>query len=486
MKILKICFFSLQIFFLSSFCFASESVEDLLKAYLKNSLTLLKLSSQLENQILENQSVKIENGFNIQISSGNVQVEFEDSPKISFSPSVSFGLPQADNLTLTVSSDFDIDGKNSLVSNTSFSLSADVYSNSMATRKITLEKAERNLLEIQRKLQNGFLSVETEFYTNLKSLYELATNVELAQNDLYEDELDFEKIKAQGYSSGSPTYRLAQMKVIADQYKVEQYKHSLLSEVKIFAVKCDIEFLSDDVWTFLPFEIPQVEAVYIESFKKEDFADIENAVWTHQINQKSRDADKSFSIKASAGYTFDNEISSNNYMNTVDGGTSFTWNDSGLTANFGVSVPISEPNPIYKFGLSVVPNQFRLAKISEQQKELESKQEKISIQSAENDYETTLISQKSALDDIKFNKEKNKETYELYNQLEKDTILYYERGLISESEYKSVQTNKENYRIQCLINDIELIIYNNKTKLFFNRDDELKVKFELSGKNLAL
>lgn len=485
MKILKICFFSLQIFLLSSFCFASESVEDLLKSYLKNSLTLLKLSSQVENQILENQSVKIENGFNIQISSGNVQVEFEDSPKISFSPSVSFGLPQADNLTLTVSSDFDIAGKNSSVSNTSFSLSADIYSSSMATRKITLEKAARNLLEIQRELQNGFLSVETEFYTNLKTLYELAANVELAQNDLYEDELDFEKIKAQGYSSASSTYRLAQMKVISDKYKVEQYKHSLFSEVKIFAVKCDVEFLSDDVWTFLPFEIPQVEAVDIESFKKEDFADIENAVWTHQINQKTRDADKSFSIKASAGYTFDNEISSNNYMNTVDGGTSFTWNDSGLTANFGVSVPISEPNPIYKFGFSVVPNQFRLAKISEQQKELESEQEKISIQSAENNYETTFISQKSELDDIQFNKEKNKETYELYNQLEKDMILYYERGLISESEYKSAQTNKENYRIQCLINDIELIIYNNKTKQFFNRDDEVELKFELSGKNLA-
>lgn len=475
MRIFKICFFVLQIFFTSFSCFASETAENLLRAYLKNSLTLLKLSSQVENQILENQSVKIENGFNIQLSTGNVQVEFQDSPKISFSPSVSFEFPQADNLSLTISSDFDIDGENSSVSNTSFSLSADIYSNSMATRKISLEKAERNLLEIQRELQNGFLSVETEFYTSLKSLYELASNVELAQNDLYEDALDFEKIKAQGYNSGSSTYRLAQMKVLSDQYKVEQYQHSLLSEVKIFAVKCDVEFLSDDVWAFLPFEIPQVEAVDIDSFKKEDFADIENAVWTYQINQKTRDSDKSFSVKANAGYTFDNEISSNNYADTVDGGTSFTWNDSGLTANLGVSVPISNLNPIYKFGISVVPNQFRLAKISNQQKELEAEQEKISIQSAENDYETTLISQKSELDDIQFNKEKNKETFELYNQLEKDMSIYYERGLISESEYKSAQTNKENYRIQCLINDIELIIYNNKTKQLFNRDNEFNL-----------
>ena len=45
--------------------------------------------------------------------------------------------------------------------------------------------------------------------------------------------------------------------------------------------------------------------------------------------------------------------------------------------------------------------------------------------------------------------------------------------MISESEYKTAEVNKENYRIQCLLDQIDLIIYNNNTKLKFTRDEEI-------------
>ena len=62
----------------------------------------------------------------------------------------------------------------------------------------------------------------------------------------------------------------------------------------------------------------------------------------------------------------------------------------------------------------------------------------------------------------------------MYTSLAKDTALYFERGIISESEYKSAQVNKENYRIQILINNLDLIIYNDETRLLFTRDEELE------------
>ncbi len=459
-------FFALQ----NAFC--AESVENLLQSYLKNNLSLSKLSSQVENQILQKNYTQIENGFNIKFSSGTVKIQFDQSPQISFSPSASFTLPQASNLTFSVSSDFELENQTN-ISNTALSLSADLYSNSMTNRKITLDKAERELLEMQRSLQNGFVSAETEFYEELKNLYEIAASVESSQNDLYEDALDFEQIKTQGYSSSSSKYRLAQMKVLSDQHTVEQYEHNLLSQVKIFASKCGIDFENENALDFLPQEIPQIQVLNVESFAKENFTQIEQAVWEHSINQKIRESDKAISVKANAGYTFENEIRSDSYADTIDAGTSLTWNETGLTANFGVSLPINDFNPVYEFGISINPQEFALSSISKKQKELESKQEEISIKDAENVYETTVISQRSELNEIQFNKSKNLETYELYNQLEKDMAVYYERGLISESEYKSAKASKENYRIQCIINDIELIIYNNNTMQLFNRDEEL-------------
>ena len=59
---------------------------------------------------------------------------------------------------------------------------------------------------------------------------------------------------------------------------------------------------------------------------------------------------------------------------------------------------------------------------------------------------------------------------------------YFDRGLITESEYNSAKVNKENYQVQCLIDDIEMIIYNNDTKLLFTRDSELyKDKENVNG-----
>ena len=70
----------------------------------------------------------------------------------------------------------------------------------------------------------------------------------------------------------------------------------------------------------------------------------------------------------------------------------------------------------------------------------------------------------------------------MYTKLEEDTKTYFDRGLITESEYNSAKVNKENYQVQCLIDDIEMIIYNNDTKLLFTRDSELyKDKGNVNG-----
>ena len=60
----------------------------------------------------------------------------------------------------------------------------------------------------------------------------------------------------------------------------------------------------------------------------------------------------------------------------------------------------------------------------------------------------------------------------MYSELESDLEKYFKAGVTKESEYLSAKTNKEKYKIKLLINDIDLIIYNNETNLLFNRDEK--------------
>ena len=107
---------------------------------------------------------------------------------------------------------------------------------------------------------------------------------------------------------------------------------------------------------------------------------------------------------------------------------------------------------------------------------------KIAINSSKSNYVTSVISQNTTLHDLEWAKKKDLENLDLYTKLEEDTKTYFDRGLITESEYNSAKVNKENYQVQCLIDDIEMIIYNNDTKLLFTRDSELyKDKENVNG-----
>lgn len=455
---------------------SQESVSTLLEGYLKNDLSIQNLSAEVEKQSLNNESSQISNGFNFQLSTGTVTLYTGDSTYVKINPTASLNLPQYNDLTLSLSSKATIGGDDAGVSDTSINLSADIISEQADTIKISRLKAERSLLESKRALQNRFTSAEKEFYTSLKNLYQIAAEINTAENEYYEDKLSFDQIKAQGYTSTSSKYRTAQLEVLSDQHTIDTKKHELERETKVFANLCGINYQGTDAITqFLPNSIPLVDAVDVNSFPEETYTELEAALWTNKINQLERDAEKFFTLNANAGYTFANSSAgSSSKTDTVDFGTGMTFADTGLSASAGVSIPTTSENhnPIFTFGISIDPNAFRQAKITSQIEKLEAEQEAISIQSARNNYQTAVTTQAAELADIQWNKSSNTETYNLYKSLAADLQTWYKRGITTESEWRSAEVNKEKYRIQLLLNDIDLIIYNNETLLLFTRDQE--------------
>ena len=146
-----------------------------------------------------------------------------------------------------------------------------------------------------------------------------------------------------------------------------------------------------------------------------------------------------------------------------------------MSLDAGISVPLEKSSlPIYTLSATIDLNTFRKAKLSAEKKEYSQQQELIELQSASDKYDTSVVEQTQSLNDIRWAKQTNLQTYDMYVQLEKDMNAYFKAGIITESEYLTSYANKELYRIRLLINDIDLIIYNNTTKLLFCRDDEIQ------------
>lgn len=471
------CFFC--VIFISVF---SAGALPNLQDYLSSDLELQNLALEVKKAELASKSTSIENGIDVQLSTGKATFFISgNSSQIKFSPSVSVSIPQAASLTLSASSDIKIsesEGDGSLT-NASIALSADLISSSGLDRKISLQKADRTLLKAKRALQDYALSAENNYYSSLKNLYDLSSNIISAQKTMYEDTMDFEEIKTKGYSQSSAKYRQAELAVFSAKHSVETKKRELEHECAIFAAKCGTSYDSSITpQNFIPSDIPDMQALDILLFEKDLYSKIESSTYDAQLAELSRKAQKNFSLKANAGYTFKNSstgISStsdtNSYSDTVDFGTDFSW--AGISISPGFSLPFDKSPPIYSLTAKLAPSSIIQNSITKQTNELNKEQELIAIRSAQNSYEEDVVDMQNQILDINWSTKTNKENYDMYNALEKDMKNYFSSGMITESEYLNALANKELYRIKMIVDKINLIIYNNNLKLLFCRDNEI-------------
>ena len=460
----------------------SAAAEPQLSDYLANDLELKRLSLELKKTLLSAKSTSIDNGIDIQLSSGTATFTFsENDSYVKFQPNAKMTVPQASNLTFSTSTKVTKSGQEdeTKVDDTKFSLSADIISGSLLTRKLNLKKADRQVLEARRKLQDYALTSEINYYKQLRSLLDTSSSIISAQRSMYDDTIDFEEIKAKGYDPRSTKYREAEMDVISDRRNVETKIHKLERDCAVFASKCNAEFKPGTLpKDFLPTEIPVVEGVDILSFDKENYKKIESAKWNQEIAALGRKADKNFTLSASAGYTIknsDTKTSSDKEKeasDTVDAGLQATF--SGLSLGAGTSIPTSGESPVYTVTASINPNKFRKLSIKKKQNQMNEQEEEIEIQAALNTYEEDVIDRQRSLSDLYWTKQTNKESYEMYISFAQDMKKNLDNGLITESEYLYAYANRELYRIKLLINDIDILIYNNEVKLLFCRDSELQ------------
>ena len=450
---------------------ASTSLPDttqLLLSYIENDYELKNLTIAAKKTQLSYDATKIDQGFDFTLASGSVTIKLsEDGTTVSAKPYATASLPQASNLSASVQTNVSYADDDASFSDTSLSLGVDIISTSTLSNKISLLKAERSVIEAERKLGKRVLAAEKEFYTELKSLLSTIDSIMSAKEDLYSDTLDFEAIKVQGYSKASSTYRKAELKVITDQHTIESSLHSFIHDCIVFYKKCGYDIQVDentDLMSLVPSDIEVSIPLNILDFEKENYSSIESAKWTYKINSMERDTHKSFSLSASAGYTFDNSSTSSD---SVDAG--LTGTIGGLSLGAGVSMPVGGTSnyPALTLSMSLSPNTFRKNSISKKQDSLTEEQELLAIETAEIEYATTVVETQQKLDSLLWEQKSIAENLSMYEQLEKDVSAMYKQGFTSESDYLSAKTNVNSYIIKKVMNQIDLIMYNDDVVMNF-------------------
>ena len=461
--------FSTSLFFLAIINAEPQSSQrlpdttTLLLSYVENDAELKNLILAAKKSALSYQSAKIDTGFDVTLSSGSVTLQVnDDGTKLTAKPSVKMSLPQASNLSVTAQTNFSSESSNTSLSNTSVAVGIDIISSAVISNKLTKLKAERAVTEAQRKIEKRAIAAEKEFYTALKNLLSSINTIMTKRQTLYEDSIDLEAKKVQGYSESSSTYRQAELKVISDQHEIDSAIHSFKYDCVVFYKKCGYDLEIDDkadLMSFVPSGIDEVEPADILKFDKALYTEIENANWTYYINSMERSSKKNYGLSASAGYTFDNSITNSD---SIDAGLSGTF--GGLTVGAGISLPVkssqSSISPAYTLSASLNPNTFRKNSITIKQNVLTEEQELLAIQTAESAYETKIVEFQQKLDTLLWEKKTVEENISMYGDLEKDMAQLYQQGYINETEYLSAKNNLNSSIIKKISNLIDLIIYN--------------------------
>ena len=124
-------------------------------------------------------------------------------------------------------------------------------------------------------------------------------------------------------------------------------------------------------------------------------------------------------------------------------------------------------NPRFSFSLSYSFLEQALSTIAVSEDEVQEKILMQAIENAELTYNSTVQDKQKQKDDLLWQLQKNKDQEALYADLAEDMKSWYDKGIISTSEYKQALTNYAKASTQVRISEIDGIIYNIDIALLF-------------------
>jgi hypothetical protein len=444
---------------------ADDDITALLAGRIQHDRELKTRAIELRQAELSESQTKISNTISVTLNTGTLTFTFADGDDASSAgsfyaePSVSVSLPALNDAAFTVKTP--LHGGNGLTSSdTSFTLSVDVTGNARRKRLVELLQAERAVAEAKRTLQKRAVEAETEFYEALRNIYELESELYTKREKQWTEALEFAKVRAQGYDERSAVYRTARMELAKAEREASEAERLLARDIAVFARDCGRE---DGIR--LPQAVPVLEdgsLLSLADFDASRYTELESAEWRQRINTLSREADGELGVRLEGGGTINNSTFQNQSgdgVHSVNTGVSLSWR--GVSLSGGLEFPIGAQTGTPAFTLSVGVNsaEFSRAPLKKQQDILAAQKEVLEIENAGRSWDDILAETERTRSDLLWQRNERAEQFELYRELESDMRIWFEQGIISESEYRQAEANKENARYNCLITDTDIILY---------------------------
>ncbi|MDR0685689.1 MAG: hypothetical protein LBF83_11265 [Spirochaetaceae bacterium] len=457
---------------------AEEDIAALLAGRLEQDSALKTRAIELRQAELTHSETTITNGFSVKLNTGALLFRFDGEGTFQAEPTITLELPAANNAALTVSAPLTAGGGAAAdTSNTTFTLSADITGNSRKKRTVELLQAGRAVTEARRALQKRALEVEKEFYQALRGLYEQEAALYTKNETRWTEELEFTMVRAQGYDESSAAYRAARMELAKAEREAAEAERRLRRDIAVFARDCGRESMDA-----LPRSVPAPSSggpeegapeggglLSLAGFDRSRYTELESARWRRYINTLSREADGELGVRLEGGGTLNNTA----FQSGTDGGThslnagaSLSWR--GITLSGGLEFPLGGGggSPALKLSVGLDSETLALAPLKRRQDALAAQKELIEIENSGKTWDDLLASTDRERSDLLWQRRERAEQFELYGELEADMLIWFEQGVIPESEYRRAEANRENARYNCLITDTDMILYQIEISLY--------------------
>lgn len=431
------------------------SMDELLNGYAKNDTELSELIIKLDQEKINLQKTYIQQGINVNITTGNTTINFNNGePIFTITPKITLDIPQA-NTSISASTS----SENTSFTGASIDISTAIIDSLSNERKLAIEKAERNVELAERNITKRIKELQISFYNELKSLYSAQNSVTSAQDDLVEELEDFELIKAQGYAQSSVNYRTTEISVKTAEWNIEETQRTFTTQLNNFLIDCGFEANTITEVPKLPDQIATITIDSINNYDPSDYISLEETLWNLNYSEKEKESNNDFTLDADFGYNHKLNTQTNNRTNSASVGLSGEW--SGFKFSTGVDIPFEEPeNTSLSLGFTWDLDTTRNHSLENQSdildQELNNLTEQKALENLEKQIQNSLTEEK----DLAWQRENKIEELALYEELYLDTQDWYERGLVSSSNLLKAKTDYERAVISAQNAYLDIIIYN--------------------------
>ncbi|OJF76341.1 MAG: hypothetical protein BKP49_07670 [Treponema sp. CETP13] len=445
----------------------SYSIDDLLQGYLDNNIDLKDLQLDVEQAQADLDEILITYGINVNVSTGSSSLTLsDDSTEMTSSPSVTLTIPDANNTTITATTPLTVtvgDDTQTYLDDAGVSVSTEIISSTANGSELLKEEYERYLKEAKQAVETKKISLQSDFWEEVSDLYTADKTMKEDSDDLYDNQIDFETIIAKGYSKTSSTYRTAELEVKESEFTVQKDQRDLTELLDSFAVACGYKPGDLTEVPAIDQKYNSIELISFEDYEKENFIDLENVIWDHEYNERLRAADSNFTLSVDAGYGYSAYIDSSDDDSEAENELSagVTAGYKGLTTSVGLSSTIEDfTSPSLTFSFSYDFASSKLEDVYDIEDEIDDKREQLDIEDAIEsweDYKQTAISDKATLE---WTRAQNAEQLELYKEMYEDSIVWYEKGIISKTDFLQAKNSYETNSDDSILTIIDCIIYN--------------------------